>query len=72
LRRWDGALTVRYLLGASSFFVKPPTLGALKALLRKIHEYWTECEVPEVDKDGYALTTNDTGRLGARYKKPKR
>jgi CheY-like chemotaxis protein len=61
-----------YLLGASSFFVKPSSLAEFKALLRKIHEYWTECEVPEVDKEGYAVATNSTGRLGARYKKPKR
>ena len=61
-----------YLLGASSFFVKPAGFNALKILLRKIHDYWTECEVPEVDKHGYALATTDTGRLGARYKKPKR
>lgn len=61
-----------YLLGASSFFVKPASLDGLRALLRKIHEYWKECEVPEVDKDGYALPTNSTGRLGARYKKPER
>jgi CheY-like chemotaxis protein len=61
-----------YLLGASSFFVKPPSLSGLKGLLRKIHDYWTECEVPEVDIDGYAIKTNDTSRLGARYKKPKR
>ncbi len=61
-----------YLLGASSFFVKPPTLAGLKNLLRKVHEYWAECEVPEVDVDGYAVATNSTGRLGARYKKPKR
>lgn len=61
-----------YLLGASSFFVKPATYAGLKTLLRKVHEYWAECEVPEVDVDGYALATNSTGRLGARYKKPKK
>jgi len=61
-----------YLLGASSFFVKPPTLAGLKSLLRKIHDYWTECEVPEVDAEGYAITTTDSGRLGARYKKPRK
>ncbi len=61
-----------YLLGASSFLVKPSTLAGLRNLLRKVHEYWAECEVPEVDTDGYALSTNSTGRLGARYKKPKR
>jgi DNA-binding NarL/FixJ family response regulator len=61
-----------YLLGASCFFVKPSSLAGLKVLLRKIHDYWTECEVPEVDIDGYAIRTDDTSRLGARYKKPKR
>ncbi len=61
-----------YLIGASSFLVKPSTLAGLKALLRKVHEYWAECEVPEVDIDGHAIPTNSTGRLGARYKRPKR
>ena len=61
-----------YLLGVSSYLVKPPTLAGLKTLFRKIHDYWAECEVPEVDLDGFALATNDRGRLGARYKKPKR
>jgi CheY-like chemotaxis protein len=61
-----------YLLGASSYFVKPVTTPELKALLKKIHDYWTECEVPQVDLEGYASATNSTGRLGARYTKPTR
>ena len=61
-----------YLLGASSFFVKPQTLPGLESSLKKIHDYWIQCEVPEVDLDGYAIKTNSTGRLGARYTKPKR
>jgi CheY-like chemotaxis protein len=61
-----------YLLGASSFLVKPPILADLKTLLRKVHEYWMECEVPEVDVKGYAVPTNDRGRPGARYEKPER
>ena len=61
-----------YLLGASSYFVKPPGVQSLKELLKKIHDYWMECEVPEVDAEGYAVETNSRGRLGARYKKPKR
>lgn len=61
-----------YLLGASSFLVKPVSLAALKTLLRKVHDYWTECEVPEVDEDGYALPTSSLGRIGARYTKPQR
>ena len=61
-----------YRLGASSFLVKPPTLEGLRKLLQHIHEYWAQCEVPEVDADGYAVATNSTGRPGARYKKPNR
>jgi CheY-like chemotaxis protein len=70
----DNADDIRqaYLLGASSFLVKPRTLEGLEDMLRKVHEYWAECEVPEVDADGYAVPTNSVGRPGARYNKPKR
>jgi CheY-like chemotaxis protein len=61
-----------YVLGASSYMVKPATLAGLKRLLGKVHEYWLECEVPEVDGEGYAVKTNNTGRLGQRHQKPKR
>lgn len=59
-----------YLLGVSSYFVKPSDIDDLKRLLKKIHDYWTECEVPQVDAEGYALKTNSTGRPGARFRKP--
>ena len=61
-----------YLLGASSYFVKPPGFSALKVLLKKIHDYWTECEVPRVDLEGYALPTDSRGKPGSRFTKPKR
>ena len=61
-----------YLLGASSYFIKPVGLRALKELAKKIHDYWAECEVPEVDAGGYALPTESRGRPGARFSKPKR
>jgi CheY-like chemotaxis protein len=61
-----------YLLGASSFLVKPAGLAALSALLNKVHEYWAECEVPQVDESGYALNTESRGKLGERYTKPTR
>jgi CheY-like chemotaxis protein len=61
-----------YLLGASSYMVKPIGVRAMRALLKKIHEYWGECEVPEVDESGYAVDTDSRGKLGARYTKPKR
>src|SRR5687768_1711832 len=61
-----------YLLGASSYLLKPNGLPALRALLKKVHDYWAECEVPEVDESGYALNTESRGKLGERYTKPKR
>ena len=61
-----------YLLGASSYFVKPTGLAQMRALLEHIHNYWTRCEVPVVDVDGYAVDTESRGRAGARYTKPKR
>ena len=61
-----------YLLGASSFFTKPGDLDSLGILLKKVHEYWAECQVPAVDIEGYALMTNSYGKPGGRYDKPTR
>jgi CheY-like chemotaxis protein len=61
-----------YLLGASSFFTKPTDAGSLANLMKHIHEYWAECQVPGVDEDGYALMTNSFGKAGSRYDKPTR
>jgi hypothetical protein len=58
--------------GRELYLVKPDTLPGLKDLLKKIHEYWIECEVPQVDAKGCAVETDSRGRLGARYAKPKR
>jgi len=59
-----------YLLGASSYFIKPLDLLGLGELLRSIREYWTQCEVPQVDIHGNALPTHSAGKHGARYAPP--
>jgi CheY-like chemotaxis protein len=59
-----------YLLGASSFFTKPGDPAKLASLIKSIHEYWAQCQVPEVNKDGYALQTNSAGKAGEPYPKP--
>jgi hypothetical protein len=43
----------------------------LDALARKIHDYWSECEVPEVDSEGVALMTISEGKASARFQRPK-
>jgi CheY-like chemotaxis protein len=61
-----------YLLGASSYFVKPSQPEALQSLVKAIHEYWSRCAVPEVDEDGFAIPTDSVGKPGQRYSKPTR
>ena len=56
-----------YMLGASSYHVKPNTNKALENQLRVIHDYWMTCEVPEVDASGKQLLTKSKGKLGERF-----
>lgn len=59
-----------YLLGASSYFIKPSGLAQLTQLIGSIHNYWSQCEVPAVNAEGYALATNSNGKAGEPYPKP--
>jgi len=56
-----------YMLGASSYHVKPQNLEALRNQLAVINAYWMTCEVPEVDITGKQLRTNSHGKLGERF-----
>lgn len=56
-----------YMLGASSYHVKPRTHGALVHQILVLHAYWMTCEVPEVDSSGRRLQTNSEGKLGERF-----
>ncbi|MEO5959862.1 MAG: response regulator [Opitutaceae bacterium] len=56
-----------YMLGASSFHVKPQTLAELREHLDILHKYWMTCETPEVDRGGRQLPTDSTGKLGERF-----
>ena len=56
-----------YMLGASSYHVKPPTQDQLRELLSVIHAYWLTCQVPEVDRSGRRLQTDSEGKLGERF-----
>jgi CheY-like chemotaxis protein len=59
-----------YMLGASSYHVKPHSLDDLRRLLKVLHEYWMICEVPEVDITGRQLHTDSEGKLGERFEQP--
>jgi len=59
-----------YMLGASSYHVKPNSLDGLCKLLKVLHDYWMTCEVPAVDITGHQLPTNSKGKLGERFAQP--
>jgi CheY-like chemotaxis protein len=56
-----------YEFGASAYFVKPQSSGELERLVRKIHDFWSACEVPRVDADGVALMTRSEGKASSRF-----
>ena len=60
-----------YMLGASSYHVKPSSIEKLRHLLKVLHDYWMTCEVPEVDSTGHQLHTNSEGKLGERFAQPR-
>jgi CheY-like chemotaxis protein len=59
-----------YMLGASSYHVKPHALADLRRQLKVLHDYWMTCEVPEVDGTGHQLPTDSVGKLGERFAQP--
>lgn len=56
-----------YMLGASAYLVKPQEFERLKGLMKMVYEFWTACEVPEVDPSGKRLKTQSRGKLGQRF-----
>lgn len=59
-----------YMLGASSYHVKPHSFDDLRQQLKVLHDYWMTCEVPEVDSTGHQLPTDSKGKLGERFAQP--
>jgi CheY-like chemotaxis protein len=59
-----------YMLGASSYHVKPSDPEILRNQLAVLNDYWLTCEVPEVDSTGKQLPTDSRGKLGERFDQP--
>lgn len=57
-------INTAYMLGASSYHVKPQTQDELRVLLKILHSYWISCEVPEIDTTGRRIATSAVGKLG--------
>ena len=59
-----------YMLGASSYHVKPHSPEELRKFLKTLHDYWLTCEVPAVDSAGHQVPTDSAGKLGERFDQP--
>lgn len=59
-----------YMLGASSYHVKPTSFEALCSQLKVLHDYWMTCQIPEVDTSGRQVRTLSKGKLGQRFPQP--
>jgi CheY-like chemotaxis protein len=57
-----------YLLGASSYHVKPLSPDKMSEQLAVLNAYWLTCEVPAVDITGKKLPTDSRGKLGERFR----
>jgi CheY-like chemotaxis protein len=56
-----------YMLGASSYHIKPQSHEELRNQLAVINAYWMTCKVPQVDITGKQLRTDSEGKLGERF-----
>jgi CheY-like chemotaxis protein len=59
-----------YMLGASSYHIKPTDHEELRHQLETLNSYWLTCEVPEVDYTGKQVPTDSDGKLGERFVQP--
>lgn len=57
-----------YMMGASSYHIKPHSIAELREHLDILHKYWMTCETPRVNKAGRQLPTESKGKLGEHIK----
>ncbi len=57
-----------YVLGSSSYHVKPQTMEKLSEQVAVLYAYWVTCEVPVVDSTGKRVVTDSTGKLGEKFR----
>jgi CheY-like chemotaxis protein len=56
-----------YMLGASTYLVKPSTFDELVRVLKLLVDLWQVAKIPEIDATGKQLLTRSEGKMGSRY-----
>jgi len=59
-----------YMLGASSYHIKPAMFDEITTQIKILYDYWRTCEIPEVDTSGKQVRTDAQGKLGERFPQP--
>jgi CheY-like chemotaxis protein len=59
-----------YLLGASSYLVKPAHFHELVRVMRILVDLWLVVKIPAIDVTGRQLPTHSHGKLGQRLSQP--
>lgn len=65
--RDDDDIKRAYELGASCYLQKPSETKELRRLLKLFHDFWKECQLPQVDESGKQMPTSSSGKLGERF-----
>jgi len=60
----DEDIQKAYLLGASSYHMKPSGLVELRVLVKTIYDYWLTCEIPVVNAKGHRTNTSSPFKMG--------
>jgi CheY-like chemotaxis protein len=59
-----------YMLGASSYLVKPANFQELVRVLRILLDLWLVAKIPAIDVTGKQLHTRSRGKIGERLSQP--
>lgn len=59
-----------YLFGANAFHTKPATMEGLFALLKKICDYWSSVELPEIDESGNLKHADGSAKFSEKLRHP--
>ncbi len=57
-------IKMAYMAGAKAYLIKPSSIRELESLLRKLYEFWSAADVPQVDANGKLVPTTGEGKMG--------
>lgn len=59
-----------YQLGANAFHTKPNSMDELLVMLKRIYEYWSNLQLPDVDEAGRLRNSRSSGKQSEKMRHP--